>query len=127
MRIIKAIRALHKGPICQKAPYMAGLEDKRGFQSAHKRMVIVGPVSFEMALVAIDVVEMVQKVIELASRRLIEFGVRLRSARQLVLCARVFCTPIGHRRDPRFADRAPALPQGSRRRTRTAEKSTQER
>ena len=75
-------------------------------------MVIVGPVSFEMALVAIDVVEMVQKVIELASRGIIEFGVRLRSARQNVSSARVFFTPIGHRRDARFADRAPVLPQG---------------
>ena len=75
-------------------------------------MVMVGPVSFEMALVAIDIVEMVQKVIELASRRIIEFGVRLRSARQIVPSARVFFTPIGHRREAHFADRAPVLPQG---------------
>src|SRR3546814_12748272 len=57
VRVVDAHRALHEGPVREKAPDVSEFEDERSgeFARLHGRGVaVLGPVSFKIALVAID-------------------------------------------------------------------------
>src|SRR3546814_9589912 len=72
VRVVDAHRALHEGPVREKAPDVSEFEDERSgeFARLHGRGVaVLGPVSFKIALVAIDLVEMIKKMIERSEER----------------------------------------------------------
>lgn len=112
VRVVDTHRALHKGPIGQETSYIAELEDERNVKSAllhQMRIVTVRAISFEMTMIAVDVVEVIEKMIELGPR--LTFAMQVRScfgsASHVALDFQAFCDPIGHRHDVCFADRAP--------------------
>jgi len=111
VRVVDIHHALHKGPICQEAAYVAQLEDERGIKSAllHQiRIVTVSPISFEVTLFAVDIVEMIEKLFQFASRPTIavQGQIGFGSASHVVLDFQTVSGPICHRRDGHFADRA---------------------
>ena len=112
VRIVDAHYALDKGPVCEEASHIAQLEDERSVQSAAIDQIliaIVAAISFKMTLIAVEVVEVIEKMIKLASRPIVAMQVLscLGSAGQVGLDFEAFCGPICHRRDVYFADRAP--------------------
>src|SRR3546814_8924685 len=77
--------------------------------------VTFGAISFKMTLIAVEVVEVIEKMIKLASHPIVAMQVltRLGSAGQVGLGFEAFCGPICHRHDVHFADRAPVRRQRS--------------
>ena len=111
VRILDTHRALHESPVCEEAPYIAQLEDERGGQFArlHRgRVVMSGPISFEITLFAVDIVEMIEKVIELGFGLIVTREVRSRFERASAPAfgREIFRGPIGHHRAARSADHA---------------------
>src|SRR3546814_18112460 len=91
---------------------MAQFEDERRVQSAlldRIWTVTVGAISFKMTLIAVEVVEVIEKMIKLASHPIVAMQVltRLGSAGHVGLGFDAFCGPICHRHDVLFADLAP--------------------
>src|SRR3546814_18508340 len=104
--IVDAHYALHKGPICEEASHIAQFEDERRVQSAlldRIWTVTVGAISFKMTLIAVEVVDVIEKMIKLASPPLLALQVltRLWFAGQVGLGFESFCghicLPIGRR------------------------------
>src|SRR3546814_7185988 len=78
VRIVDAHYALHKGPICEEASHIAQFEDERRVQSAlldRIWTVTVGAISFKMTLIAVEVVEVIEKMIKLASHPIVAMQV----------------------------------------------------
>src|SRR3546814_15605793 len=78
VRIVGAHYALHKGPICEEASHSAQFENERGVQSAlldQIWIVTVGTISFKMTLIAVEVVEVIEKMIKLASHPIVAMKV----------------------------------------------------
>jgi len=117
VRSVDVHRTLDEGPVGKKTAYVALLEDEWSVKSALLHLiwvVTVKPVSLGMALLTIDFVEMIEKVIELDFRLFIPSwrGPRMRRAVYGAFALRTFPEPICHRRGVvHFADRAHALQQ----------------
>src|SRR3546814_19709434 len=111
-RIVDAHYALHNGPICEEASHIAQFEDERRVQSAlldRIWTVTVGAISIKMTLIAVEVVEVIEKMIKLASHPIVAMQVltRLGSAATVGLAFEPFSGPTCHRPDFPFADLTP--------------------
>src|SRR3546814_9987214 len=98
-----------EGPVREKAPDVSEFEDERSgeFARLHGRGVaVLGPVSFKIALVAIDLVEMIKKMIEFGFSRAVAREVHscFKLAIHLALDRESFPSPICHDHCARSAE-----------------------